>query len=108
MDDSMKTKRRSRQWRVYTFVCNYVRNTGRFPNNRIISAALGINSTSTVRRYLLQLAEDGLLDTHSYGRRGQNTRFSVAGQQIILPAAAAEAASEWKSQYEMLRQESSR
>lgn len=94
----MKTKRGTRQWRVYTFVCNYVRHTGRFPNSRIIAAMLGINSTSTVRRYLQQLAEDGLLDTHPYGRRGQNTRYSIAGQRIVLPMEAMLAAKEWEQE----------
>jgi hypothetical protein len=91
----MKTVKGSPQWRVYSFVCQYVADTnGRFPTNRVISAMTGINSTSTVGRYLEQLADDGLLQPRRVGRTLQR-RYTIAGQRVILPPDAASAAREW-------------
>lgn len=99
----MKAVKGSPQWRVYSFVCQYVADTnGRFPTNRVISAMTGINSTSTVGRYLEQLADDGLLRAHRVGRTMIRC-YTIADQRIILPPSAMQAAKEW----EALRQVSS-
>lgn len=93
----MQTVKGSPQWRVYSFACQYVANTnGRFPTNRVIAAMTGINSTSTVGRYLEQLADDGLLKASRAGRTGVR-RYAIADQYIILPPVAMQAAREWET-----------
>lgn len=81
-------------WQIYEFVCHYVQQTGgRFPTLREIMSEAGISSTSQVYAYLDVLRHDGLLTAQKInGRR----RYSIAGQQVVLPTFARQAAREWE------------
>lgn len=92
-------RNQTRKNQIYRFICHRVKETnGRFPTHREIKDAVGLTTTSVVGPILQALAQDGLLTCY---RVESQRHYALAGQCVLLPGYAVQAAAEWTAQGEM-------